>query len=376
MSDSKQEDFSALGFGAAAEEMRNNFKHVEDLMKTFSESHKSKDMDPFKLNDAYTQWYTAVSKNPSKTMQDGMEFWQKSMQLSQHALSSLFAGKDQEKHEPVITEGKGDRRFKHEDWTEKNAFSLIKQSYLLTSEWMRNMVTDVEGLDPKTAEKVKFFTERYLDSLSPTNFAATNPAVIEKIIETKGANLVHGLKNMLEDLEEGEGQLKIRMTDTSAFTIGENVATTPGKVVFQNKMFQLIQYSPSTETVLKRPLLIVPPWINKFYILDLQPKNSMLKWLVDQGHTVFVVSWVNPDETYRDVGFEDYVTDGVIAAVDAVEQATGESEINAIGYCIGGTLLSTIFGVYESQRRQPCQKRDLFHYHDRLRSTRRAWCLY
>ena len=349
MSDSKQEDFSALGFGAAAEEMRNNFKHVEDLMKTFSESHKSKDMDPFKLNDAYTQWYTAVSKNPAKVMQDSMDFWQKSMQLSQHALSGFFVGKDQDKPEPVIEEGKGDRRFKHEDWTEKNAFSLIKQSYLLTSEWMRNMVTDVEGLDPKTAEKVKFFTERYLDSLSPTNFAATNPAVIEKIIETKGANLVHGLKNMLEDLEEGEGQLKIRMTDTSAFTIGENVATTPGKVVFQNRMFQLIQYSPATDTVLKRPLLIVPPWINKFYILDLQPKNSMLKWLVDQGHTVFVVSWVNPDETYRDVGFKEYVTEGVIAAVNAVEQATGENEINAIGYCIGGTLLSTTLAYMKAR---------------------------
>ncbi len=349
MSDSKQEDFSALGFGAAAEEMRTNFKHVEELMKTFSESHKSKDMDPFKLNDAYTQWYTAVSKDPAKVMQDGMQFWQKSMQLSQHALSSMFAGQNAEKPEPVITEEKGDRRFKHEDWSEKNAFSLIKQSYLLTSEYMRNIVSDVEGLDDKTAQKVKFFTERYLDSVSPTNFAATNPAVIEKIIETKGANLVNGLKNMLEDLEEGEGQLKIRMTDTSAFTIGENVATTPGKVVFQNKMFQLIQYSPSTDTVLKRPLLIVPPWINKFYILDLQPKNSMLKWLVDQGHTVFVVSWINPDETYRDVGFEDYVTEGVIAAVDAVEQATGENEINAIGYCIGGTLLSTTLAYMKAK---------------------------
>ncbi|KAG1694974.1 Poly(3-hydroxyalkanoate) polymerase subunit PhaC [Nymphon striatum] len=270
MSDSKQEDVNTLGFGAASEEMRNNFKHVEDLMKLFTEAQQPKDMDPFKLNDAYTKCRT-----------------------------------------------------------------------YFTSEYMRNSVSDVEGLDEKTAEKVKFFTERYLDSMSPTNFASTNPAVIEKVIETKGANLVHGLKNMIEDLEEGEGQLKIRMTDTSAFTLGENVASTPGKVVFQNKMFQLIQYTPTTDTVLKRPLLIVPPWINKFYILDLQPKNSLLKWAVDQGHTVFVVSWINPDETYKEVGFDDYVTEGVVTAVDAVEQATGESEINAIGYCIGGTLLST-----------------------------------
>ena len=341
MSDSKQEDINALGFGSAAEEMRNNFKHVEDLMKVFAEAHEAKDMDPFKLSEAYSKWFTEAVKDPGKVMQDSMNFWTKSMQLGQQALTNTFSENDESKPDPVITEEKGDRRFKHDDWTEKSAFNLIKQSYLLTSEYMRNSVSDVEGLDDKTAEKVKFFTERYLDSMSPTNFAATNPAVLEKVIETKGANLVHGLKNMLEDLEEGEGQLKIRMTDTSAFTLGENVATTPGKVVFQNKMFQLIQYTPSTDTVLKRPLLIVPPWINKFYIMDLQPKNSMLKWMVDQGHTVFVVSWINPDETYKDVGFEDYVTEGVVTAVDAVEQATGESEINAIGYCIGGTLLST-----------------------------------
>lgn len=341
MSDSKQEDLNALGFGSAAEEMRNNFKHVEDLMKVFSEAHQTKDMDPFKLNEAYSKWFTEAAKNPGKVMQDSMNFWTKSMQLSQQALTGAFTENDETKADSVITEEKGDRRFKHDDWTEKSAFNLIKQSYLLTSEYMRNSVTDVDGLDDQTSEKVKFFTERYLDSMSPTNFAATNPAVLEKVIETKGANLVHGLKNMLEDLEEGEGQLKIRMTDTSAFTLGENVATTPGKVVFQNKMFQLIQYTPSTDTVLKRPLLIVPPWINKFYIMDLQPKNSLLKWLVGQGHTVFVVSWINPDETYKDIGFDDYVTEGIVTAVDAVEQATGESEINAIGYCIGGTLLST-----------------------------------
>ena len=341
MSDSKQDGLNALGFGPAAEEMRNNFKHVEDLMKLFTETQQSKDMDPFKLNEAYSKWFAEAAKNPEKVMQDSMTFWQKSMQLTQQALSGAFSEKDETQPEPVITEGKGDRRFKHDDWTEKSAFSLIKQSYLLTSEYVRNSVSDVDGLDDKTAEKVKFFTERYLDSMSPTNFAATNPAVIEKVIETKGANLVHGFKNMLEDLEEGEGQLKIRMTDTSAFTLGENIATTPGKVVFQNKMFQLIQYSPSTDTVLKRPLLIVPPWINKFYILDLQPKNSMLKWMVEQGHTVFVVSWINPDETYKEVSFDDYVIDGVITAIDAVEQATGENEINAIGYCIGGTLLSS-----------------------------------
>ncbi len=340
-SNSNKEDVNTLGFGPTAEEMRNNFKHVEDLMKVFAEAHQIKDMDPFKLTTAYSKWLAEALKNPEKMMQDNMNFWAKSMQLTQQAFTHLFSENDETKAEPVITEEKGDRRFKHDDWTEKSTFNLIKQSYLLISEYMRNTVTGVDGLDDKTAEKVKFFTERYLDSMSPTNFAATNPAVLEKVVETKGANLVHGLKNMLDDLEEGDGQLNIRMTDTSAFTLGENVATTPGKVVFQNKMLQLIQYAPSTETVLKRPLLIVPPWINKFYILDLQPKNSLLKWLVDQGHTVFVVSWINPDETYKDIGFDDYVTEAIVASVDAIEQATGEQEINAIGYCIGGTLLST-----------------------------------
>ena len=341
MPDSKQKGFNTSELESVAEEMKNNFNAAEELIKEFSETHKPEETDPHNLSDAYSKWFVEAVKNPEKIMQDSMNFWNKSLQLTQQVFSGAFTENDEVKQAPVITEDKGDRRFKHDDWTEKSAFSLIKQSYLLTSEYMRNSVSDVEGLDKKTSEKVKFFTERYLDSMSPTNFAATNPAVIEKVIETKGANLVHGLKNMLEDIEEGEGKLKIRMTDKSAFTLGENIATTPGTVVFQNKMFQLIQFTPTTDTVLKRPLLIVPPWINKYYILDLQEKNSLLKWLVDQGHTVFIISWINPDDSYRSVGFDDYVTEGVVTAVDAIEQATGESEINAVGYCIGGTLLST-----------------------------------
>ena len=212
------------------------------------------------------------------------------------------------------------------------------------------IVADVEGLDEHTAEKVKFFTERYLDAMSPTNFAATNPAVLQKIVETKGGSLVHGLKNMLQDLEDGQGQLKIRMTDTEAFELGKNVAVTPGKVVFQNRMFQLIQYTPTTKKVFKRPLLVVPPWINKFYIMDLQPKNSLLRWLVEQGHTVFVVSWINPDERYSDIGFDTYLEEGVLVATDVVEQITGESEINAIGYCHRRYAVEHHPGLHENQR--------------------------
>ncbi|WML90981.1 class I poly(R)-hydroxyalkanoic acid synthase [Thiothrix lacustris] len=341
----KQADIGALGYASVTKEMQDNFKQVEEVMAGFSKAHENMNLDPFNLKTAYSDWAEAIAKNPEKLIETNMAFWQKSMELTQQAMQSFMSGQAAPK---VMETAKSDRRFSHEDWENKPAFDMIKQSYLLMSDWTRKLVASAEGLDERTAERVKFFTERGLDAISPTNFAMTNPAVLEKIRETKGANLVHGLKNMLEDLEAGNGQLRIRMTDTKAFKLGENVAATPGKVVFQNRMFQLIQYTPSTEKVLKRPLMIVPPWINKFYILDLQPKNSMLKWLVDQGHTVYVMSWVNPDETYADTGFEDYLQ-AVITAMDAVECDTGEADMNLIGYCIGGTLLSSTLAYLKAK---------------------------
>jgi len=340
-----QAGINTLGFASVAKEMQENFKQVEEIMAGFSKAHEGMQLDPYNLKQAYSDWMEAVTKSPEKLVETNMAFWQKSMELTQQAMQSFMSGQPAAK---LFETPKSDRRFSHEDWENKPAFDVIKQTYLLVSDWTRKVVASAEGLDEHTAERVKFFTERSLDAMSPTNFALTNPAVLEKIRNTKGANLVHGLKNMLEDLEAGNGQLRIRMTDTKAFKLGENVAITPGKVLFQNKMFQLIQYTPSTETVLKRPLLIVPPWINKFYILDLQPKNSMLKWLVDQGHTVYVMSWVNPDETYVDTGFEDYIH-AVINAMDAVQYDSGESELNMIGYCIGGTLLSSTLAYLKHQ---------------------------
>ncbi len=342
----KDNTINTLGFASLNKELESNFRQVEEIMGDFVRSYEHMKLDPFNLSQLYTDWFTAASKNPEKIIQTNLDFWQKSMQLAQQTMLG-FAGHKSEN--PVIETPKGDRRFKHDDWAENPAFDVIKQSYLLTSDWARNLVSNTEGLDDHTAERVKFFTERAMDAMSPTNFAMTNPAVLEKIKETKGANLVHGLKNMLEDLEAGKGELRIRMTDTTAFELGKNVGATPGKVVFQNRMFQLIQYTPTTEKVLKRPLLMVPPCINKFYILDLQPKNSWLKWLTDQGHTVYVISWVNPDETYADTGFEDYITDGVLTAVDAIEYDTGESEINAVSYCIGGTLLAATMALMKSR---------------------------
>lgn len=326
------------------QELQQNLEQIQDIMTGFMKSYESLDMDPFKLGAAYTEWMSAVASNPQKLFNEGLEFWRNSIELSHQTMRGLMGGEP----ESVVEVDKADRRFRHDDWSHKPVFSAIKQSYLLSSQWLRSLVTDVEGLDAHTAEKVKFFTERYIDALSPTNFALTNPAVIEKIVETNGSSLVNGLKNMLNDLEDGNGQLRISMTDTDAFTLGENVAASKGKVVFQNRMFQLVQYSPSTSKVLKRPLLIVPPWINKFYILDLQPKNSFLKWATDQGHTVFVISWVNPDANYANTEFSAYVQEGVVTAVDAIAATTGEDEVNAIGYCIGGTLLATSMAYMKS----------------------------
>ena len=325
--------------------LANNIKQMENILGDIVKNSSAADVDPYHLTEACTAWFKAISADPQKVFEAGLNYWQDAMRLYQQSAMTMMGVE----HEPVISEEKGDRRFRHEAWQDQPVFNLIKQSYLLTSRWARDVVSDVEGLDEKTAEKVAFFTERYLDSLSPTNFAATNPAVIEKTIESNGGNLVQGLENMLDDLKKGNGQLQISMTDTEAFELGRNVATTPGQVVFRNRMFELLQYAPASETVFTRPLLIVPPWINKYYVLDLQPKNSLIKWLVDQGHTVFVISWINPDESYRDVGFDEYVLEGIGAAVDAIEQATGENKINAIGYCIGGALLATSLAYFKAR---------------------------
>jgi polyhydroxyalkanoate synthase len=274
--------------------------------------------------------------NPAKLMQAQIGFWQDYMTLWQNTARRMLG----EAPAPVIAGDPKDRRFKDEAWHEHEVFDFIKQSYLLSARWIQSTVNEVEGLDGKTRQKLDFYTRQFIDAMAPSNFLLTNPEVLRKTAETGGENLVKGLNNLLADLERGKGKLSIRMTDLDAFKIGENIAVTPGKVVFQNDLMQLVQYTPTTETVLKRPLLIVPPWINKFYILDLRPKNSFVRWAVEQGHTVFMVSWVNPDERLADKSFDDYMQEGVLEALDAVAKATGEKDINAIGYCLGGTLLA------------------------------------
>lgn len=294
--------------------------------------------DPQVIGKSFFELTQAMMTDPTRLVQAQMEFWQDYTRIWQNTAQRMMG---QEVTEPAVEPERGDRRFKDQAWAENAVFDFIKQSYLLTARSIHKTVSEVEGLEPKTAEKVDFYTRQFVDAMAPTNFVMTNPQVLQATLDSGGENLVKGLSNMLGDLQRGNGKLKVKMTDTDAFELGVNVATTPGKVVYQNELMQLIQYSPTTETVLRRPLLIVPPWINKFYILDLREKNSFIRWAVAQGLTVFVVSWINPDEKLADADFEDYMLRGPLAALDAIEQATGESEINAIGYCIGGTLLSS-----------------------------------
>ncbi len=269
------------------------------------------------------------------------KMWQDSMKLWAGMLAKNGDGS-------VIEPERGDRRFRSERWNDGSVFDFLKQSYLLAARYIEDVVGSVEGLDEKRAKQLAFYARQYADAMSPTNFALTNPDVLNETVDSNGQNLMRGFNNMIEDLKKGEGKLRITMTDTDAFELGKNVATTPGQVVFQNELMQLIQYEPTTETVFKRPLLVIPPWINKYYILDLRPENSLIRWLVSKGHTVFVVSWVNPDASLADKGFEDYLLQGPVAAMDAIEQATGESSMNVIGYCLGGTLLAALLSYNKS----------------------------
>ena len=293
-------------------------------------------LEPAVVSKAYRALWQQMLADPGRLVQAQLSLWQDYAKLWE-STARRMAG---EEAEPVAAPDPGDRRFTDRAWTEHPIYDHIRQSYLLVSKFMLSTVRETEGLDAHTAQKADFYTRQFIDALAPTNFAMTNPEVVRRTVETGGENLVQGLENMLEDLKRGQGRLRIRMTDLDKFELGENVAVTAGKVVFENDLMQLIQYAPTTEAVRRRPLLIVPPWINKFYILDLRPKNSFIKWTVDRGHTVFVISWVNPDERLAEKRLDDYMLEGPIAALDAIGKATGESRVNAIGYCLGGTLLA------------------------------------
>jgi polyhydroxyalkanoate synthase subunit PhaC len=252
---------------------------------------------------------------------------------------------------PAIAPSPRDKRFKDPEWKSNQFFDFVMQLYLLTTQWAQDLVREADGLDPHTRKKAEFYVQQITNALAPSNFVLTNPEVLRETLASNGDNLVRGMKMLAEDIEAGHGMLRIRQSDPSNLEVGVNMATTPGKVIFQNELMQLIQYQPATENVLRTPLLIVPPWINKFYILDLKPEKSFIKWCVDQGITVFVISWVNPDKSLGAKTFEDYMKEGPLAAMDAIERATGELKVHTMGYCVGGTLLASTLAWLAEKRR-------------------------
>ena len=301
--------------------------------------------DEMGIAKAFMDLYARLAADPALLASMSMNFWVDQWRLWQSSWQKMLG---MESH-PVAEPAKGDWRFKDEEWSKNFIFDYIKQSYLLAARNIQQAVGQVEGLSPESEKKVAFFTRQYVDALAPSNFLMTNPQVLRETLSSGGQNLVRGLNNLLADIEKGGGQLRISMTDETAFQLGRNVATSPGKVVFQTDLMQLIQYQPSTSEVYRRPLVIIPPWINKYYILDLREKNSFIRWAVERGHTVFVLSWVNPDAKLAQKGFDDYMVDGPLAAMDFVARATGQREVNVIGYCLGGTLLGATLGYLSAK---------------------------
>ena len=329
-----------------AEVAQRSSRIMADFLKRQAESKNSVMADEFGIAKAFMDLSALMFAKPQHLAEAQMKMFWDYTRLWQSGWMQMMG----QKVKPVAAPLKGDNRFRHGDWENNFLFDYVKQSYLIAARHIHQAVSQVENLPDDERKKVDFFTRQYINALSPSNFALTNPEVVRETLKSGGQNLLRGLNNLLADIERGDGQLKISMTDAKAFTMGKNIATTPGKVVFQNDLMQLIQYRPSTEKVYQRPLLIIPPWINKYYILDLRESNSFIKWAVDQGHTVFVVSWVNPGREFAGKTFEDYLHQGPDDALDAIEQATGEKQVNVIGYCLGGTLLGAALALMAAKK--------------------------
>ncbi|HEY5411481.1 MAG TPA: class I poly(R)-hydroxyalkanoic acid synthase [Caulobacteraceae bacterium] len=308
---------------------------AEAAMRQAGES-SSMSADPFRVGPAITGMMTRMAGQPDKMLKAQAELFSGYMNLWQ-STARRMAG---ETTEPVIQPERGDRRFSDPAWSENPVFDAIKQSYLLSANWLNNLVAASEGGDAEDKRRVEFFTKMLTDAFSPSNFLMSNPAALNEAMRTKGESLVRGMENFAADMTRGGGQLAISQTDLTQFEVGRNVAVTPGKVVFENELFQLLQFNPSTETVFERPLLIFPPWINKYYILDLRAENSMVRWLAEQGFTVFLASWVNPEPKLAHKTFEDYMFEGAYAAIEKALEQAGSDRINVVGYCIAGTMMS------------------------------------
>ncbi|MEO0412081.1 MAG: class I poly(R)-hydroxyalkanoic acid synthase [Pseudomonadota bacterium] len=332
-----------------AEHMASLAKRSQDMIADFmSRQPANINPDPMNLGPSLMEMSALMWSDPSKLVESQFSLWQDYMRLWQNATLRMLG----DEPEPLVSEPKGDRRFKDPEWRDNIVFDFLRQGYLLTANNIVQTVSDIEGLSGKERAKVDFAIKQFVDAMSPSNFVMTNPEVLRTTLEERGENLMRGLENIIVDFERGEGKLATRMTDESAFEVGGNVAITPGKVVFQNRMLQLLQYAPTTQQVYEKPLLFLPPWINKFYILDLTAQKSMIKWLVDKGFTVFCVSWVNPDGDYRDVSFETYMTEGALEAMRAAREICGTDSVNAVGYCIAGTLLSSTLAYLTDKGRE------------------------
>ncbi|WP_299146450.1 class I poly(R)-hydroxyalkanoic acid synthase [uncultured Tateyamaria sp.] len=295
---------------------------------------------------AATAYWHEAFREPAKVLEHQLQFWSKSVTHFVEAQQALASGKLQAPEDP----GPKDRRFANPLWETHPYFNYVKQQYLINADAVRQAVEDVGDLEPLEKQRLAYFSRQIVDMMSPTNFLATNPDALEKAVATEGQSLVQGLENLISDLEANNGELIVKLADDRAFELGGNIATSPGKVVYRNRMMELIQYSPTTETVHKTPVVLFPPWINKFYILDLKQQNSLVKWIVDQGHTLFVVSWVNPDAAYAEVGLEEYIEEGYLAAIREAKAITNEKQVNAIGYCIAGTTLSLTLSLLKQRK--------------------------
>ncbi len=329
---------------ARSERLEANLARLEEMTQRLMVAlTKRKQHDPA-LNgpssDVYAKaaaaYVAEMMQNPAKIIEHQIGYWGKSLKHYVEAQQALATGQ----LKAPADHGPKDRRFSNPLWESHPFFNFVKQQYQINAEAVQTALGDMETLDAADRRRVEYFTKQIVDMLAPTNFLATNPDALEKAVATDGESLVKGLENLIADIEANSGDVMVSLADREAFHVGQNIATTPGAVVYRNKMLELIQYAPTTETVHKTPLLIFPPWINKFYIMDMKPANSLVKWIVDQGFTLFVVSWVNPDPSYRDVAMDDYIRDGYLRAIAEVRRITGEPQINAVGYCIAGTTLS------------------------------------
>lgn len=326
-------------------------KSYAELMSKYSE--KEDHQDSISTYENYAKIWSDIA---SKTLENPDNLYKEQIELANN-YAKIWSNawerytNSEENIAPLYSPNARDKRFKNELWDKDITFDVIKQSYILTTKWLHDTVRNIDDIDSKTAQKFEFYTQQLIDAISPSNFAFTNPDVIEETVKTGGQNLIDGMKNMLNDMEKTQNSFQINTADKDSFTLGKDIAVTKGEVVYKNDLIELIQYHPKTPKAHRTPLLIIPAWINKYYILDLSEKNSMVKWLLEQGHSVFMISWINPTAKHADKKFSDYMLEGSIAATEEIRNITGEKQINAMGYCLGGTLLSATMAYLKHEKK-------------------------